>query len=448
MPLAIVQIPILIYLPAFYAKEIGLSVGLVGIVFLLARCWDALSDMLIGWLSDHSNSRFGRRKPWVLLGAPFLILATWFLCQPPAGVGLVYLVFWAFVFYTAQTAMLIPYWSWGAELTSDYKQRSRVVGYRESCTIIGNLMFAIAPVILLSDDAPVRDVLMLIALLIMVLIPLTTLPLGLFVADGPVQEKSDLQFFNGLKAIANNAPMVRFLMMAGLLYLALGMINSVAVFLINVGLGLPNKLFLLVLIQYSVSLIGAPIAVRLANKFGKHYVLLGGIFLVLIAFGIGFFVPVGNFVAVLTVWITLGIGFSCLLVLPFSILADIIDYDQAATGEQRSGSYMAAYNLMIKIGLASGVGVAFGLLSLLNYDASAHVHTPQDITNLRVVGFLIPSLLLIPAIILLKKFPITKEYQQQLRKKIEEHENKAGMEDNNARANNMGVIQPCADSKL
>lgn len=63
LPLALAEVPILLYLPAFYAKEVGISAGLVGLIFSAGRLWDGLADVLIGWLSDRSRSRFGRRKP-------------------------------------------------------------------------------------------------------------------------------------------------------------------------------------------------------------------------------------------------------------------------------------------------------------------------------------------------------------------------------------------------
>ena len=419
LPIALAEIPILVYLPAFYAKEIGLSVGLVGIVFLLARCWDALSDLLIGWFSDQSRSRFGRRKPWVMVGAPFLMLAAWFLCQPPDSAGLIYLTVWVILFYTAHTAIKIPYWSWGAELASSYEQRSRIVAYRESGTMAGNLIFATAPVLFLAGDASIRDVLWLIALSIIILMPLTIISLGLVVVDKLPENKIELHFFEGLQALGKNGPMIRMLVMALFLWFALGVINAIAVFLIDVGLGLPDKLFLLVLVQYATALMTVPIAVRLANRFGKHIILMCGLSVTLIAFLAGSVVPLGNFKVVLFLWVIIGAGFSTLLILPLSILADIVDYDTVATGEQRSGSYVAAYNLMTKIGLAVGVGMSFGLLDMLNYNPSSETYSTEDIVNVRIVGFVIPSLLLIPAIFILGRFPITKQLQQQLREKIE-----------------------------
>src|SRR5262245_10344594 len=112
MPLCLAVVPIVNYLPAFYAQELHLNVALVGLVFLAARLWDGASDLLVGWLSDRSTSRFGRRKPWVVLGAPFLMVSTWFLCNPPEGAGLGHLALWAAFFYSAWTAMYIPFLSW------------------------------------------------------------------------------------------------------------------------------------------------------------------------------------------------------------------------------------------------------------------------------------------------------------------------------------------------
>ena len=419
LPLAIAELPIILYLPAFYAKEVGLSIGLVGLVFLLARLWDGISDPLIGWFSDRSSTRFGRRKPWVLAGAPLLMVAAWFLCNPPDEVGLIYLAVWAALFYTAQTIVKVPYWSWGAELTSDYAERNKVVAFREGGSMIGNLAVASAPLLLLPNDAPVRDVLFLISIIIIVLIPLTVTPLVAIVTDQPCIKKSTLNLFYSLKGLANNGPLVRFLIIFACMQVSVGVINSVALFLIDDGLGLPNAFFSLFFIQYVTAIVAAPLVVRLANQFGKHIVLMGGLIVLLIAYLGGFMLPMGSYPLVVFFMFILGMAFSCLYILPTSILADIVDYDTAATGEEQAGIYIAVLNLVMKLGLALGVGIAYGFLDLAGYDPSAEVRGVDDVMTLRVAGYGITSVLLIPAIILLRKFPITKKVQQQLRKKID-----------------------------
>ena len=130
--------------------------------------------------------------------------------------------------------------------------------------------------------------------------------------------------------------------------------------------------------------------------------------------------PMGNYPLVAFFIFILGLAFSCLYILPTSILADIVDYDTATTGEEQAGIYIAALNLVMKLGLALGVGIAYGFLGLAGYDPSAEAQGVHDVMILRVAGYGITSVLLIPAIILLKTFPITKKVQQQLRKKITE----------------------------
>ena len=74
IPLAGAGLPLAVYLPPYYAQELGLGLGAVGLIFMLSRVWDAVTDPLVGVLSDRSRSRFGRRKPWIAAGAPLFAL--------------------------------------------------------------------------------------------------------------------------------------------------------------------------------------------------------------------------------------------------------------------------------------------------------------------------------------------------------------------------------------
>ena len=419
LPIAIAELPIILYLPAFYAKEVGLSIGMVGLVFLLARLWDGLSDPIIGTLSDRTNSRFGRRKPWVVFGAPLLMAAAWFLCNPPEKVGLSYLFLWAILFYTAQTIIKIPYWSWGAELSSNYEERSRVTGFRESGSMAGNLIVAAAPLLLLPNDASVREVLLLISVLLVVLIPITAAPLTIGIADRHPIARPRFDLVKIFKGLWQNGPMKRFLVATGCTYISLGVMNSVAIFLVDIALGLPGAFFSLFFIQYVIAILVAPLLVKLTHRIGKHIVLTMGLAVLLLANIMGVFMPMGNYVLISIFACVLGFVFSCVYILPTSILADIVDYETATSGEERAGIYMAALNLVMKLGLALGVGIAYGFLDITGFDAAATTHIAYDRFVIKTAYFGITSLLLIPAIFMLWKFPITKKVQRELRRKIE-----------------------------
>ena len=83
MPLAIIGYPLVVYLPPFYAGEMGMNMGLVALVLVLARFSDVITDPLIGTISDRWNTRFGRRKPWIFAGTPLVLIGTVMLFMPP-----------------------------------------------------------------------------------------------------------------------------------------------------------------------------------------------------------------------------------------------------------------------------------------------------------------------------------------------------------------------------
>ena len=418
LPLCLAEIPIILYLPAFYAQELRLSAASVGVVFLLARLWDGMSDILVGWLSDRTRLRWGRRKPWVVAGAPFLMASTWFLCNPPRGASLLYLTMWAALFYTAFTAVKIPHLSWGTELATDYVERSRVTSFREAFTMAGNLFFVSMPLIFLADDAPLHQVLYLIAVTTLVTVPLTTAPLSLLVHDPRVSLRAEMPLIKEVAALLKDRILIRFLIARLTFATEEGISNSLLVFSFSVGLQLPNKLFWTIFILYVTTLVALPVTLRMARRFEKHHLIAAGLAIQGLVYGLLFLTPAGEFAPVATLYVLLGVANTAMLSMPTSILADIIDYGEEKFGERHSGAYVAADNLIYKIGMALGVGVSFGLLSLVNFDPSATTHTAADMRHIRVLGLGLPCLLNVLVAVLFLKHPITRSLQRRIREKI------------------------------
>lgn len=419
LPLWLAELPILTYLPAFYAQELYLSAGLVGMVFLCARLWDAFANLLSGALSDRSISRFGRRKPWVIAATPFLMASIWYLCNPPQGVGVAYLALWAVLFYTAWETIFIPYLSWGTELASDYAERSRVTSFRETFTMLANLFFAAAPLVFLAHDAPLRDVLSLISSTVVLLAPLAILALALAVRDPPPTQRLRASVFKELSGVGKDRVSLLFVIATLIFFLGEGIANSLLVFFFDVGLQLPNKVFWAIFILYIATLGAVPLMLRVARRVEKHGLLAAAVATQVLVYGAFVAVPQGNFAIVVMLEIVLGIANSAMLILPTSILADIIDHGEVTSGERRSGGYAAIYNLARKLGLALGVGLGFGLLAWVHYEPGAAQHTAQDVSHIRLLTFGLPCLLQLPVILLYLKHPITKKVQQQLREQID-----------------------------
>ena len=419
LPLCLAEIPIILYLPAFYAQDLRLGAGAVGAVFLLARLWDGLSDLLVGWLSDRSMSPFGRRKPWVILGTPLLMSSTWFLCNPPANAGLTYLFVWSVVFYASFTAVKIPHLSWGTELATGYNERNRVTTFREAFTMLGNLFFVSVPLVVLSGEPHLRDVLFLIAVTTLVTVPLTAIPLGVFVRDPRPTERLDTPLLRELVTLAKDRVLMRFVIARLLYTIEEGIANSLLVFTFDVALKLSAKLFSIVFILYVANLCTLTPTLMLARRMEKHHLLALGMAIQALVYAALMMVPAGNFPLVAGVYIAMGIANTAMLSMPTSILADIIDHGEVTTGERHSGAYVAVDNLVYKIGMAIGVGISFGLLALIHFDPGAHVHSEADARNISLLGFGLPCILSALVAFLYFRHPITRRVHERIREAIE-----------------------------
>jgi glycoside/pentoside/hexuronide:cation symporter, GPH family len=217
--------------------------------------------------------------------------------------------------------------------------------------------------------------------------------------------------------------LLRFMLGTLLFSLGEGVVNSLLVFFFAVGLGLPNGIFWAIFILYIATLCGVPLMLRVARRVEKHRLLAIALAIQVVMYGAFALVPHGNFAFVVALEIILGIANSAILILPTSILADIIDHGEWSSGERRSGAYVAVYNMVAKLGLALGVGLAFGLLDWLNYEPGAAHHSATDVSHIRFLSFGLPCLLQIPAVVLYLKHSITRRRQQQLREAIQLREN-------------------------
>lgn len=417
LPLAALTLPVYALLPKHYAN-LGVAVGAIGIALLIARLWDVITDPLVGWLSDRTTGRFGRRKPWVLAGLPVTMVAVWALFLPTGSVGLVHLVAWSFVLYLGWTMMFVPYTAWGAELAGDYDERTRVAAYRDVLFLLGSIS---APVIINAVGAGEAgmegEALRALGLFVLLLLPVAALLLAWKVPE-PVQppRRKRIGFKRGFILLAGNKPFQRLV----LAYLLNGLAN-----------GLPGQLFLfyvqfvllegeragLLLLAYLVSgLLAVPLWLKLSARYGKHRVWSWAML-----WACGWFacVPLlgpGDFWGFLAICVLTGSVLGADLILPSSMQADVVDQDTARGGTARTGVYFAIWGLATKLALALA---ALGLTAAawFGFRAAAD-NTPEALTALTVIYSLVPIVFKVAAVGLLWRWPITAEVQADLRRRI------------------------------
>jgi Na+/melibiose symporter-like transporter len=417
LPLAALNLPLYVYLPAFYAETAGLGLATVGIVLFAARLLDALSDPLVGELSDRTRSRLGRRRPWLLLACPLLLASTWYLFRPTLPVSATYLLLWSCAAYLAWTLMLLPYTAWGAELSRDYHERTRITSAREGCVIAGIVLAAGLPVLLGIAANDRAAILAALAWSMLLLLPLLLLALMLLVPEGDPGKRAPLDLRHGLRIAWRNPPFRRLL---------------AAYFLNGIANGLPATLFLifvadrlqlqdsggpLLLLYFLAGIAAIPLWLRLSYRIGKHRAWATAMLWASAAF---VWVPLlgpGDLWGFALICALSGVSLGADLALPASLQADVVDLDWLESGRRRTGLFFAFWSMTTKLSLALAVGIAFPILDLAGFTAGGG-NSDAALATLAALYGLVPVAIKLVATALVWNFPITEATQAEMRARL------------------------------
>ncbi len=420
-PLSFLWIPIILWIPAYYTQELGLSLTATGLVFLAARLWDGLSDPVVGGLSDRIQTRLGRRKPWMLFGAGFLVVASYFLQVPPATATLSYLAISLICFYTFWTVVQIPHMAWAADLSPDYRERGRIVGFRSFGSMIGILAASMLPVIFLGDDAEPASVLRLYANVLVFLLPIAVIVAIVAVPEPNHPSRTAVTWRDVFSTMAKNKPFRLFLLAFFLWDTALALFEVPMLFVVERSLQLPGAFPKLLAIDYICAIIFTPFTVVMASRFGKHRMFACSGLLFATGCIVIALIPAGNFMLAAVGYAIVGLSISGFWAIPTSMVADAADIGQLSGGGDQTGLYMAAFNLVWKVAMATGVAIGLPLLDVLGFDATAGASNEGlALFSLKIVGNLLPVALLIPAAVILWKYPLTEAKHKRVRQRIEE----------------------------
>lgn len=275
LPTSIVGLPIALYVPTFYSRDLGLSLAFVGVILTLSRLTDVVTDPMIGILSDEWKTRFGRRKPWMVVGTPLMMVSLWMLFVPPANASTLYLFVWISLLYLSFTLVDLPYRAWGAELSTDYRERSQVTGWRESFGYLGlitSLVIPLAMAFALDLRGP-RNALYGIAVAVVVALPLMMVPALVFVKEpAPARlDRPKVTLRRGLAIVWDNKAFVRLVVCLTFFATAISMTASLSFFFVQHVMEEPfDRYAIFVLVYYLSSTAAIPIWLRISYRLGKH----------------------------------------------------------------------------------------------------------------------------------------------------------------------------------
>jgi len=416
IPGAALGLPLVVYLPTFYASSVGLDLAAVGVIFMLARFWDVFTDPTLGVLSDKIQSRWGRRRHWLVASVPFLMLSAWMIFVPPEGAGQLYLGFWLFVLYIGFTLLTLSHMAWGAELSDDYHDRSKIMGIREAAIVFSMAVVLALPALI---DAlgwgTFTDGIASMGWFIIIMAPITVGAAVYFVPENPSISVPSITWRDMIHTLRTNKPLRQILAIDLLQSFAPGITGSLYIYFVSQYMQLPKFGTLLLLVYFFAGLFAMPMWIALTRRFGKHKTLAFALFYGALALPLILFMPKG------VVWVMglcnalYGIAYGAMAFLQRAIMADVVDIERAEGRQPRTGVYFALLTLTGKIALALAAGITFIVLDLAGFEQAIDAtNDPQALQTLALLYTLLPAACMTVAGFIVWRFPIDEHRQREL----------------------------------
>jgi Na+/melibiose symporter-like transporter len=404
----------------FHYASLGVSLEQVGWILMGARLLDVLIDPAVGLLSDRTRSRFGRRKSWVVAGAPIFALASWKLFIPPADVTALYFAGWLTLFWLGFSMINIPYYAWGAEISPDYHERTRITNWRTICGTLGAFAFLTAAALsqqLTGFGGQPGEALKIVCLSALALLPIFVAFAAKEVPDTSQVGSATVPLLRGLGVMSRNGAFVRLLL--AFTIVGLGPVLQGAMFPFFMQHVVENTTAgpQLLLVYYPTVACGILLWGALARRIDKHRAWMVGMSVMVGATISYMLIGGGDILGMVAILTISGVGSGALSALPASMKADVVDLDAIESGEDRAGLFFAAWSLAVKFIAAVGQGIAFNALAWIGFDAKG-ANGPDEILGLRILYSAGPMVLYLTALLIVWGYPITSARHAQLRAEL------------------------------
>ncbi|MFZ5821759.1 MAG: MFS transporter [Chloroflexota bacterium] len=435
-----------IFYAIFLTDVVGLEPRLASIAALIGILWDAINDPLVGVLSDRIDTRWGRRRPFLLwfaipYGLSFIIL--WWAPPFENQVALAAVITLAFMLSdTLQTLVGVPLYALTPEITLDYDERTSLTGYRMFFNLLASLVTAVAaPAIVdsaLASGATQQQGYLIVAALFGGLSVLPLLLIFFFIRERPrspqeIRAEREISFFETVRVAWSNIP---FRFATGLYMLNWITFDMVALSLpffisywvsggnlLQKALGLPieSTVFALLLIT---SVLVLPFWVWLSNRLNKHIAYVIGMSFWGVVQLLIFTIQPGQLTYILALSVLAGISVSTAHVLPDALFPDVIEWDELRTRRRQEGIYYGVKNFIRKLTGALAIFIALQVLGWFGYQsppegATFFQQSPITVTAIRVMAGPFGALLLFSAVAMAWFYPLTRERHTRIRRLLE-----------------------------
>ncbi len=425
--------------------SLNMNPVLAGILGALPRLLDALTDPIMGFISDNTKSKWGRRKPYILLGSVITgvsFMVMWQLNpEDSQAYNFVYFLIVSIFFYIGYTIFATPLIGLGYEMTPDYNERTRLMAVSQW---MGQIAWMIAPwfwVIiyepLIFESAPegARELSIWVGAVCMIL---GIMP-ALFNKEMIVPDKDKLanlslkdmaantkEFITGIKLTIKNKSFMKLCGATFLIFNGFQTIAQFAMFIIVYYLFNGDKVaagtwpaWFGTISAMATAFVVIPIITKLSEKVGKKNAFIIATLISIVGYGLKWwgFDPGNPWLMFMPIpFLSFGIG--GLFTLMMSMTADVCDLDELNNGERREGMFGAVYWWMVKLGTALALLTSGIVLQVVGFDQSVDQQSLEALTNLRIADIVIPIITALIAIAIIWKYNITEDRAHEIREAL------------------------------
>ena len=422
-----------------------------GILGAAPRIFDAITDPLMGYISDHTHSKWGRRRPYIIIGAIITGLSFIFMWQIHAEnsqmYNFIYFLCWSLVFYLGYTIFATPYIALGYEMSNDFNERTRLMG---SAQFIGQFAWVLAPwfwVIIYNNkyfqSAPegARYLAVWVGIGCMIIGLLPALICKERVISEDEQQKINFQdlmgefrtFFHGIKTTFQCSP---FLKLCGATFLIFNGFQTIAglgwyiiVFYLFKGDygtgGIPWPAWFGTISALCTMFLVIPVITFISKKIGKKGAFIISTLISVIGYILKWwcFNPSNPWLMFLPLPL-LSFGIGGLFTLMMSMTADVCDLDELENNERREGMFGAVYWWMVKLGTAVAMFMFGFVLKYSGFQGDQAEQLTSTLNILRISDIVIPVVGALIAIIVIWSYDITEEKAHSIKLELEKRRSK------------------------
>ena len=398
-----------LYLIYFFTDVFMISAVAAGTIFLVSKIWDAVFDPIMGYVCDHTKSRWGKKRPYLLFGSIIVGVSTALLFAAPdlSPAGRVWYAFVTFIFFcSALTVANVPYGALTADLSLDTRERSSVSGFRMTFALIGTLFAAGATKLLVgmfgSELSGFRAMGFIYAVAIVAILLVTFASVR---ERGLGSAEANQSFRKDVALVIKNGP---FLILTAATFLVMVAINTMAAivnYYFKYNLSAEGMIPVAFLILFVTAAIFLPLFVFISNKRSKKFAFLLGQSVLALALVLLYFLGEKGIVYTLAILFVAGIGMATVFLSPWAMVPDTVEYSEWKTGFRREGIIYGCFFFSFKVGAALAGFIAGQGLGLANYVPNV-VQSEGTLSVIRILITAVPLIFILAGMVFIARYPI------------------------------------------